>query len=443
MPPLEAKKVLFQLAAAKMRGIGTKGGRKMKLMFVDVRKAHLNGICTEDIYVELPAEAKAAKGKCGKLKRWLYGTRGASQGWERHYTDNLEKEQFRRGRFSTAVFYNPVSETRLVVHGDDFTFLGYPEELEYILKKMREWYDLKLRGVLGDGPSDEKRMVILNRIIEWDGKKLTYKADPRHAQMIIEAMGLKSDSKSRSAPADKEDEEGEEESEPLAQPEAKKFRGVAARANYLGQDRCDIQHAVRGICRGMARPSKKGQERLRKLARYLVGVPEVVIVFESDGREPIVEIYTDSDWAKCRETRRSTSGGILLFGGSPVKTWSRQQGSVSLSSGEAEYYAMISGAAEGLGLKSLLADLGVDVGLKMWVDSSAAKSIASRMGAGKIRHMAVRHLWLQERVRERELVVRKVEGSRNPADLLTKVRSAADARQLLNPYRVHLNASSP
>ena len=81
MPPLEAKKVLFKMAA--MRMSRSRWGKKSrKLLFIDVRKAHLNGVCEEDVYVELLLEA-GAPGKCGKLLRWLYGMRGAAQAWEK------------------------------------------------------------------------------------------------------------------------------------------------------------------------------------------------------------------------------------------------------------------------------------------------------------------------------------------------------------------------
>ena len=56
-----------------------------------------------------------------------------------------------------------------------------------------------------------------------------------------------------------------------------------------------------------------------------------------------------------------------------------------MSSGEAEFYAAIRGASEGLGLVALLRDLGWDASFRLWVDSSAAKAIASRAGLGKLR----------------------------------------------------------
>ena len=61
MPPLEAKKALFRLAAVRMTGKGTRRGSPMNLMMVDVRKAHLNAKCNrDDVYLNLPKEAEAA-----------------------------------------------------------------------------------------------------------------------------------------------------------------------------------------------------------------------------------------------------------------------------------------------------------------------------------------------------------------------------------------------
>ena len=65
MPPLEAKKILFKLAARLFDGSETKRKRKMKLLFVDVSKAHLNGVCDADFYVELPEEAAAERRGAG------------------------------------------------------------------------------------------------------------------------------------------------------------------------------------------------------------------------------------------------------------------------------------------------------------------------------------------------------------------------------------------
>ena len=73
-----------------------------------------------------------------------------------------------------------------------------------------------------------------------------------------------------------------------------------------------------------------------------------------------------------------------------------------------------------MGIRSVLADLGCKVRLVVCTDSSAAKGMASRRGLGKVRHVEVNQLWVQEKVGSGEVELRKVEGSKNIADALTK-----------------------
>ena len=109
-----------------------------------------------------------------------------------------------------------------------------------------------------------------------------------------------------------------------------------------------------------------------------------------------------------------------MLGQHCLRTWSSTQPSVTLSSGEAEYYGLVKAAGAGLGHQSLMADLGVNLPVTAWTDSSAALGIASRSGLGKLRHLETHTLWLQEKVRTKAITVKKVWGEANPADLFTK-----------------------
>ena len=84
------------------------------------------------------------------------------------------------------------------------------------------------------------------------------------------------------------------------------------------------------------------------------------------------------------------------------------QDAVALSSGEAEFYGIVEGATQGIGMRSLLAD------------SSAAVGIVHRRGAGRVRHLEVRDMWVQDKVAKGEFSVHKVKGRDNVADILTK-----------------------
>ena len=124
--------------------------------------------------------------------------------------------------------------------------------------------------------------------------------------------------------------------------------------------------------------------------------------------------------------------------GGIVKSWSNKQGSIALSSGEAEFYAAGKAAVEAIGGRSLLADLGWDVDLEVRLDASAAQAIASRQGLGKVRHVEVRYLWLQEIVRSGLVKLVKIKGSVNPADALTKAMAADETFRLLRGVGVWL-----
>ena len=74
----------------------------------------------------------------------------------------------------------------------------------------------------------------------------------------------------------------------------------------------------------------------------------------------------------------------------------------------------------------MLVGLGIRVSVVFFTDSSAARGIIHRAGLGKLRHLETGYLWLQAAVRLKRLQVRKVLGTENPADLLTKHLSAPD-----------------
>jgi len=93
---------------------------------------------------------------------------------------------------------------------------------------------------------------------------------------------------------------------------------------------------------------------------------------------------------------------------------------VTLSSGEAELYGVVRGGAVGLGFLSLLSDLGVQLPMRLWTDSSASQGMCARQGLGKVRHLDVQELWVQQRLRNGEFSLHKVPGEENPADLFTK-----------------------
>ena len=105
----------------------------------------------------------------------------------------------------------------------------------------------------------------------------------------------------------------------LGPAEATNYRSIAARANFLSADRPDIMYAVKELCRGMAKPTKGHWLKLKRLGRYLIESGRTVMRYDWQGHEHEVTGYSDSDWAGCRVTRKSTSGGAIMVGGHFIK----------------------------------------------------------------------------------------------------------------------------
>ena len=142
----------------------------------------------------------------------------------------------------------------------------------------------------------------------------------------------------------------------------------------------------------MARPTKIHWHKLRRLGRYLVDSGRTVFRYDWQGHESEVAGCTNSDWARCRVTGKSTSGGALMIGTHFIKGWSRTQNHVTMSSAEAELIALVKCFAELLGIRSMLRDWGMTASGIIYADSSAALAIANRKGAGKLRHIHVSSL---------------------------------------------------
>ncbi len=75
----------------------------------------------------------------------------------------------------------------------------------------RQWYDIKVRAVLGPEPDDAKEARILNRVVRWEQDWITYDADEKHVHTVTKGVGLQPDLKGSEGPlpsdCDAEDED--------------------------------------------------------------------------------------------------------------------------------------------------------------------------------------------------------------------------------------------
>ena len=103
-----------------------------------------------------------------------------------------------------------------------------------------------------------------------------------------------------------------------------------------------------------------------------------------------------------------------------MKWWSKTQPTLALSSGEAELAAIVRATSEGLGMIAIMEEFQIECDLTVKSDAIAAIGIVKRQGLGRVRHLAVADLWVQQRAKAGEVNYCKLEGKKNTSDMLTK-----------------------
>ena len=329
---------------------------------------------------------------------------------------------------------------------------------------MKAKYEIKC-SILGPDPGMDKQVKILKRTLRWTPRGIEYEADQKHAKIIIKACGVENGKVSRVPGAKRsggiEDQnaknrfkegaknrfkegaqnaEREEvfsvgragagevsavsevkEWELLSPAEATIYRAVTARLNYLAADRADLQYASKCHSTGMAKPTVEDWDLIKKTARYLKYRPRMVQLFKFESGSSVLHGFADSDWAGERPSMKSTSGGALVWGTSLLKSWSITQSTIATSTAEAELYAMARCAQQALGLASLARDFGVELSARVHSDASAAIGVALRAGlGGRMRHVKVQYMWIQEAVATKEIDLKKIKTDLNPADIFAK-----------------------
>ena len=193
----------------------------------------------------------------------------------------------------------------------------------------------------------------------------------------------------------------------------------------------------------MSRPCASDVARVKRVIRYIRGAELGVVLFQWQALTNALTVWTDSDWASCKSSRRSCSGGTLFRGTHLIGHWCRLQTQVALSSGEAELHAGNRGLSELAGAAIAFEER---VGAKVMkqghcLDSSAAKGFFSRRGSGSMKHLETKWMWGQEYIRRNQVEVSKVNREVNCADALASPCAPGDLDRHLAAMHFHRQSS--
>jgi hypothetical protein len=197
--------------------------------------------------------------------------------------------------------------------------------------------------------------------------------------------------------------------------------------NYLAvTTRPDIAFYASCLAAFNADPSIDHLAAAQRTLRYLLSTPDLGIIYRRalDPVYPDFHGFSDSDWGGCVATRRSVTGNILSFNGSPFDWVSSKQHVVSLSSNEAELNSISTLASSIVYLKDFLASIGLNIGpFPVHTDNQPAMHYLQGTSVGRIKHAAMRLFFVRDLCSSSVLDVSYIPSAQQPADVLTKPMS--------------------
>ena len=411
-PPLEVTKILSTDC------VNSQNSRKLKRVgIIDIRRAYFYAKARRKIHIESPTEdwQHGDEDHAAALDMSLYGTLDAGQNWSLEVWHFLRSIGFRKGTASTSNFRHVDRVINVTVHRDDFLVTADSENLWWVMKEVHKKFEAET-CVLGPEKGLDREATCPKRKLLWSAEGIRYEPDPKHASIIMEETGTEN-SKAVTTPMSHADlkelasvlqDNGEiHEVEYMDDEAAKKFRAVAARANYLAQDRTDLQQACRCVfAHGEGFESMLWNDEVPP--RSTAMCPTIPF-----------QCGTERDCHVCRQRLGwlSVDEEVNVSWDDYVWALSREE----LSSGEAELHAVVRAAVHTKWLMSLAGDFDLKPTAKVYTDSTTALGICHRSGlAGRTRHIQVQNLWVQESVDKKEFELEKIPTKFNVSDILTK-----------------------
>jgi len=202
----------------------------------------------------------------------------------------------------------------------------------------------------------------------------------------------------------------------------KKYRSMIGGLLYLTQTRPDIMNVVGLVARFQADPRESHVMAIKKIFRYLKGTVEYGLWYPRD-HDFSLHAYTNADWTRDVDDRKSTSGGALFLGKRLVSWLSKKQEVISLSTVEEEYITAVGSCTQVLWMKQMLRDIRAEYEepITIFCDNSSVIKISKNLVLhSKTKHISIKFHFLREQVNKNEVRLECVPSKDQIADIFTK-----------------------
>ncbi|KAK1415826.1 hypothetical protein QVD17_31614 [Tagetes erecta] len=397
----------------------------LELHQMDVKTAFLNGDLQEDVFMTQP-EGFKPKGKehlvC-KLKKSIYGLKQSSRQWYLKFDEVMKKEGFIKNQVDQCTYLKMSGSnfTILVLYVDDILLASNSLDMLHESKRLLSHnFDMKDLG---------EASHIIGIEIHRDRPRGTLGLSQKaYIERVLTRYNMQHCSPSV-APVVKGDVFGSFQC-PKTEAEKEQMRLISY-ASAVGSlmyaqvcTRPDIAYIAGMLGRYQSNPGLDHWKAAKKVLRYLQGTKDYKLTYKRSDNLEVVG-YSDSDFAKCKDDKRSTSGYVFMLAGGPISWKSHKQQLTTTSTMMAEYVAVYNATCHGMLLRNLIAGLkvinSISKPLKIYCDNSAAVNFSnsnSSTGAGL--YLDTKFLFVRERVEENNLCIEYVSTKDMLADPMTK-----------------------
>ncbi|XP_062118465.1 uncharacterized mitochondrial protein AtMg00810-like [Humulus lupulus] len=322
------------------------------MLQLDINNAFLNGDLNEEVYMQLPpgltlpSSLSTDSNLVCKLHKSIYGLRQSSRQWYKKLFEALLQEGFKQSQADYTLFTRGTNDQfiALLVYVDDIVLTG-PNlaTLHQLQASLHQKFKLKALGPL--------RYFLGFEIAK--GKDGLFLSQRKYTIQLLEDTGY-AGCKPAKTPMDPRLKLDDQQGEPLTNPSS--YHQLIGKLLYLTLSRPDITYAVNCLSQFMTNPRSTHLQALNHLLRYLKGCPRKGLLYSPDSSLHL-RGFSDSDWASCPITRRSTTDFCIFIGDCLISWKTKKQPTISKSSAEAEYRALAATTSEITWLQYLLNDL--------------------------------------------------------------------------------------
>ena len=409
---------------------------------IDVSVAFLNGEMEELIFMELPEGLDMMNGAdqddeddCVILDKCIYGTVQAARQWSKKFRKKLMELGFDVSMIDPCIMIrqNESGTVLLSIYVDDVCLIGDKTAIDEAIKEIEKEFDIRKEGPLQD---------YLGCIIEFGDDEATI-YQPHILKKLREKFhditkNLKH-VKTPSPPGSILKRPTENEVK-LCNKRQELYRSGVGTLLYLTkQTRPDIANSVREHSKMMDGATKTHFESLLRLIKYVLETQDQKLQFKlkrSKVKENLFYIvgYSDSDYASDKDNRRSITGMVIYLCGIPIAWKSKGQKAVTLSSTEAEYYALSELCSELIFIKHILEFVGVEIEFPIVarVDNVGAMFLSNNHALSqRTKHISTRQHFIRQFIEDGIIKVIFVRSKSNDSDLFTKNLS----KELFNKHK--------